>query len=567
MADEKEIRSRNFLEEIIEKDLESGAVKSVLTRFPPEPNGYLHIGHAKAICIDFGLAEQYGGACNLRYDDTNPSKEDDEYVRSIEQDIRWLGFEWKNKLYASDYFEYMYECAVKLIKKGLAFVCDLSADEIRRYRGTLTEPGKESPYRNRSVEENLALFKGMIDGEFADGEKVLRAKIDMASPNVNMRDPVIYRIMRAEHHRTGNKWVIYPMYDFAHPLEDAYEGITHSICTLEFEAHRPLYDWVVENCECDPAPHQYEFARLNITRTIMSKRYLKRLVDEGIVSGWDDPRMPTISGLRRRGYTPESIRDFCARVGVAKANSEVDARLLEHCVREDLNAKAPRIMAVLDPIRLVIDNYPDGKTEMMTAEDMPGGEHTHEVPFSRELYIEREDFMEEAPNSKYFRLAVGKEVRLKNAYIIKCTGVDKDENGDYALIHCEYDPLSRSGDVNSSRKVKGTLHWLSDIDAVKAEVRLYEPLINDEEAETEENQEETEETDAPKGINLNINPDSLTVIDDCLVEPYIAESKTGDTFQFLRTGYFCKDPDSTAEKSVFNRVVPLKDSWAKVSKA
>ncbi|MBQ4061306.1 MAG: glutamine--tRNA ligase/YqeY domain fusion protein [Christensenellaceae bacterium] len=551
MAEVKEVKSKNFLEEIIEKDLESGAVTSVLTRFPPEPNGYLHIGHAKAICIDFGLAMQYGGACNLRYDDTNPSKEDEEYVRSIERDIHWLGFEWKEKLYASDYFEFMYDCAVKLIKKGLAFVCDLTAEEMRQYRGTLTEPGTPSPYRDRSVEENLKLFEEMREGKYADGEKVLRAKIDMASPNMNMRDPVIYRIMRAEHHRTGNKWVIYPMYDFAHPLEDAYEKISHSICTLEFEAHRPLYDWVVENCECVPAPHQYEFARLNITRTIMSKRYLKRLVDEGIVSGWDDPRMPTISGLRRRGYTPESIRDFCARVGVAKANSEVDARLLEHCVREDLNEKADRIMAVLDPVKLVIDNYPDGKTEMMTAENKPGSEETHEVPFSKNLYIEREDFMEVAPNNKYFRLAVGKEVRLKNAYIIRCTGVDKDEDGNITLIHCEYDPLSKSGDVNSARKVKGTLHWVEADTALKATVRLYDYLLTEEEADD---------------YMDRFNKDSLKVLES-VIEPHALTLEKEDKLQFMRQGYFVADEkEFSKDNLVFNKIVSLKDSFVKAMK-
>ncbi len=473
----EETVSKNFLEEIIEKDLETGAVKSVLTRFPPEPNGYLHIGHAKSICINFGLAQQYGGKCNLRYDDTNPSKEDVEYVESIERDIKWLGFSWNKKIFASDYFEYMYECAEKLIKKGLAFVCDLNAEEIRATRGTLTEPGKESPYRNRTVEENLTLFRQMREGKFADGQKVLRAKIDMASPNFNMRDPVIYRIMHTSHHRTGDAWCIYPMYDFAHPLEDACEGITHSICTLEFEDHRPLYDWVIKNCECENVPHQYEFARLGLTQTIMSKRYLKKLVEEGAVSGWDDPRMPTISGLRRRGYTPAAIRDFCGRIGVAKANSEVDVRLLEHCVREDLNLNAPRIMAVLRPLKLVIDNYPEGKTELLTAADMPEGESTHEVPFSRELYIEQEDFLETAPNNKYFRLAVGKEVRLKNAYIIKCESVEKDENGNYTLVHCTYDPLSKTGDVNSGRKVKGTLHWVDAKTAVKATVRMYDYLL------------------------------------------------------------------------------------------
>ncbi|MBQ9941815.1 MAG: glutamine--tRNA ligase/YqeY domain fusion protein, partial [Christensenellaceae bacterium] len=471
------VRSRNFVEEIIDADLAAGRCDHVHTRFPPEPNGYLHIGHAKAICLNFGLAKQYGGKCNLRYDDTNPAKEDEEYVRSIEEDIKWLGFNWDEKLYASDYFQYMYDCAVKLIKKGLAFVCDLTAEEIRAHRGTLTEPGKESPYRNRSVEENLALFEGMKNGQFADGEKVLRAKIDMASPNVNMRDPVIYRITRAQHHRTGKEWIIYPMYDFAHPLEDAYEAITHSVCTLEFEDHRPLYDWVVENCECEATPHQYEFARLNLTQTIMSKRYLKKLVDEGVVSGWDDPRMPTISGLRRRGFTPAAIRDFCDRIGVAKANSEVDVRLLEHCVREDLNAHAPRLMAVLRPLKLIIENYPEGQTETFMAEDLPGSESTHPVTFSRELYIEQEDFMEEAPNKKYFRLALGKEVRLKNAYIIKGERVEKDENGNVTCVYCSYDPLSKTGDVNAGRKIKGTLHWVNSADAVDATVRLYDYLL------------------------------------------------------------------------------------------
>lgn len=549
----EETVSKNFLEEIIEKDLETGAVKSVLTRFPPEPNGYLHIGHAKSICINFGLAQQYGGKCNLRYDDTNPSKEDVEYVESIERDIKWLGFSWNKKIFASDYFEYMYECAEKLIKKGLAFVCDLNAEEIRATRGTLTEPGKESPYRNRTVEENLTLFRQMREGRFADGQKVLRAKIDMASPNFNMRDPVIYRIMHTSHHRTGDAWCIYPMYDFAHPLEDACEGITHSICTLEFEDHRPLYDWVIKNCECENVPHQYEFARLGLTQTIMSKRYLKKLVEEGAVSGWDDPRMPTISGLRRRGYTPAAIRDFCGRIGVAKANSEVDVRLLEHCVREDLNLNAPRIMAVLRPLKLVIDNYPEDKTELLTAADMPEGESTHEVPFSRELYIEQEDFLETAPNNKYFRLAVGKEVRLKNAYIIKCESVEKDENGNYTLVHCTYDPLSKTGDVNSGRKVKGTLHWVEAKTAVKATVRMYDYLLK-------------EFDGVNKDFMDRLNENSLETLTS-YIEPHILTAKPGDRFQFMRMGYFCCDEkEFTPENVVINKIVSLKDSFAKAMK-
>lgn len=549
----EETVSKNFLEEIIEKDLETGAVKSVLTRFPPEPNGYLHIGHAKSICINFGLAQQYGGKCNLRYDDTNPSKEDVEYVESIERDIKWLGFSWNKKIFASDYFEYMYECAEKLIKKGLAFVCDLNAEEIRATRGTLTEPGKESPYRNRTVEENLTLFRQMREGKFADGQKVLRAKIDMASPNFNMRDPVIYRIMHTSHHRTGDAWCIYPMYDFAHPLEDACEGITHSICTLEFEDHRPLYDWVIKNCECENVPHQYEFARLGLTQTIMSKRYLKKLVEEGAVSGWDDPRMPTISGLRRRGYTPAAIRDFCGRIGVAKANSEVDVRLLEHCVREDLNLNAPRIMAVLRPLKLVIDNYPEDKTELLTAADMPEGESTHEVPFSRELYIEQEDFLETAPNNKYFRLAVGKEVRLKNAYIIKCESVEKDENGNYTLVHCTYDPLSKTGDVNSGRKVKGTLHWVEAKTAVKATVRMYDYLLK-------------EFDGVNKDFMDRLNENSLETLTS-YIEPHILTAKPGDRFQFMRMGYFCCDEkEFTPENVVINKIVSLKDSFAKAMK-
>lgn len=546
-----EIKSRNFLQEIIDRDLESGLHTSVLTRFPPEPNGYLHIGHAKAICLNFGLAQQYGGACNLRYDDTNPAKEDEEYVHSIERDIKWLGFKWKDKLYASDYFEYMYDRAVLLIKKGLAYVCELSADQIREYRGTLTEPGKESPYRNRSVEENLDLFARMRAGEFKDGERVLRAKVDMKSPNMNMRDPVIYRIVHSAHHRTGDKWCIYPMYDFAHPLEDAYEGITHSICTMEFEDHRPIYDWVIANCECEHVPHQYEFARLNITRTIMSKRYLRRLVDEGIVDGWDDPRMPTISGLRRRGYTPESIRDFCERIGVAKANSEVDAKLLEHCVREHLGETAPRVMAVLRPLKLIIENYPEGQTELMSCEDLPGSESFHEMPFSRELYIEQEDFMEQAPNSKYFRLALGKEVRLKNAYIIKGERVEKDENGNITAVYCTYDPLSKTGDVNSKRKIKGTLHWVDASEAADATVRMYDYLL-------------TEETEGD--FMERLNPNSIEVL-SAKIEPHLLSAKPGDRFQFMRMGYFCADSkEHSAEQPTFNKIVSLKDSFAKAMK-
>lgn len=557
MAENSEVRApeekktRNFIEEIIDADLQSGRVKEVITRFPPEPNGYLHIGHAKAICLNFSLAQQYNGKCNLRYDDTNPAKEDEEYVRSIEEDIHWLGFSWANKLYASDYFDYMFERAVLLIKKGLAYVCDLSAEEIRAYRGTLTEPGKNSPWRERSVEENLELFYGMRDGKFADGQKVLRAKIDMSSPNLNMRDPVLYRILRSEHHRTDNRWIIYPMYDYAHPLEDAYEGITHSICTLEFEAHRPLYDWVIEHCECEPAPHQYEFARLNLTRTIMSKRYLKMLVEQGVVSGWDDPRMPTISGLRRRGYTPASIRDFCSRIGVAKANSEVEAALLEHCVREDLNAHAPRLMGVLRPLKLIIENYPEGKTEWMEAEDLPGGQTSHQVPFSRELYIEQEDFMEVAPNKKYFRLAIGKEVRLKNAYIIKCERVQKDEKGNLEAVICTYDPLSKSGDVNAARKVKGTLHWVEAKTAIPAEYRLYDYLLQEE----------------GKGDFMErLNPNSLQVLHG-YIEPEIQKAKREDRFQLMRMGYFCADRwDFSPEHVVLNQIVGLKDTFAKAVK-
>ena len=533
--------SRNFIEEIIDADLESGKVKKVITRFPPEPNGYLHLGHAKSICLNFGLAKKYGGECNLRFDDTNPVKEDIEYINSIKADIEWLGFKWAKECYGSDYFEYMIECAKKLISKGLAFVCELTPEEMREYRGTLTEPGKNSPFRDRSIEENMDLFCRMIAGEFEDGSKVLRAKIDMASPNLNMRDPIIYRIVRATHHRTGDDYCVYPMYDFAHPLEDAVEGITHSVCTMEFEDHRPLYDWFVENCECENVPHQYEFARLNVNHMIMSKRYLKRLVDDGNVTGWDDPRMPTLSGLRRRGYPAEAIWDFCERIGVAKANSEVDIRLLEHCVRENLNANAERVMGVIDPVKVKIINYPEGKTEVLTAENLPGSEKTHEVSFSGELYIEKEDFMEVKPNNKFFRLCVGGEVRLKNAYIIKCESVVKDENGEVTEILCTYDLDSKTGGATANRKVKGTLHWADAKTAVRAKVRLYDYLIDDE---------------------GEINPDSLVEMKDALVEPYAVSVKEGERFQFMRQGYFVFD-GKDEDKYIFNRIVSLKDSFAK----
>ncbi len=536
-------KSRNFIEEIIDADLASGRVKTVITRFPPEPNGYLHIGHAKSICLNFGLAEQYGGYCNLRFDDTNPVKEDIEYINAIRRDIEWLGFKWKSELYGSDYFEYMYECAVTLIKKGLAYVCELTAEQIKEYRGTLTEPGKNSPYRDRGIEESLSLFERMRTGGFADGERVLRAKIDMASPNLNMRDPVIYRIVHASHPHTGDKWCIYPMYDFAHPLEDAVEEISHSICTMEFEDHRPLYDWFIQNCECKATPHQYEFARLGLTHTLMSKRYLKKLVEDGVVAGWDDPRMPTISGVRRRGFTPEAIRDFCDRIGVAKANSEVDIKLLEHCVREDLNSHATRIMAVLRPLKLTITNYPEGRTETFMAEDLPGGEDKHEVTFSRNLFIEREDFMEVPPNSKYFRLYVGGEVRLKNAYIIKCERVEKDSNGNITEVFCTYDPDSSTGGPTAGRKIKGTLHWAEASTAVSATVRLYNYLFDE---------------------NTQLIPDSMTVLECVLAEPYVAQAAGKRQFQFIRQGYFCIDEaDSKPGKPVFNQIVELKDSFAK----
>jgi len=551
----------NFIHEFIDEDLKNGRVpdRIIRTRFPPEPNGYLHIGHAKAICIDFGTAEKYKGTCNLRFDDTNPSKEDVEYVESIKEDVAWLGFKWDNIYYASDFFDIMYECAVKLIKKGLAYVCDLTPEQIREYRGTLTEPGKESPYRNRSVEENLDLFERMKAGEFPDGSRVLRAKIDMASPNMNMRDPVLYRILRASHHRTGNKWCIYPMYDFAHPIEDCVEKITHSLCSLEFEDHRPLYDWVVNNVDLGVKPRQIEFARLNLSYTLMSKRKLLQLVEEGHVSGWDDPRMPTISGLRRRGYTPRSIRNFCERIGVAKTNSLVDYALLEHCIREDLNASAPRVMAVLRPLKVVIDNYPEGKIEWFDVENNPENPEmgTRKVPFSRELYIEQEDFMENPPN-KFFRLAPGREVRLKNSYFIKCERVVKDEGtGEIIELHCTYDPETRGGNALDGRKVKGTLHWVSASHAVDAEVRLYDHLF------TIPNPADLGEDD---DYRKYLNPKSLEVLKNCKLEPGLADAEPGSRYQFLRLGYFCVDTvDSKKGSLVFNRIVGLKDSWAKVA--
>ncbi len=555
------VQSVNFIQSIINQDNETNVYNGrVHTRFPPEPNGYLHIGHAKSICLNFGIAQQYGGLCNLRFDDTNPAKEDVEYVESIKEDVRWLGFDWEDReYYASDYFEQLYQYAVKLIKMGKAYVCDLSADEIRDYRGTLTQPGKNSPYRDRSVEENLDLFQRMRAGEFPDGSRVLRAKIDMASPNLNMRDPVLYRILRATHHRTGDEWCIYPMYDYAHPLSDAIEGITHSICTLEFEDHRPLYDWVIENVDPEVHPKQIEFARLNLTNTVMSKRKLRKLVEEGYVDGWDDPRMPTISGLRRRGYTPESIRDFCDRIGVAKSNSTVDIALLEHCIREDLKAKAPRVMAVLNPVKLVIENYPEGKVEYLEAENNPERPElgTRKIPFSRELYIEREDFCE-VPPPKFFRLSPGKEVRLKNAYIIKCNNVIKDEaTGEILEIHCTYDPDTKSGGPASGKKVKGTLHWVSAGHAIEAEVRLYGYLFNDEDPESEEAVDFLEK----------LNKDSLQRLFCCKLEPELSNAEPGSRYQFIRHGYFCVDTVcSKPGNLVFNRIVSLKDTWAKLMK-
>jgi len=551
----------NFVKQIILDDLETNKYDGrVHTRFPPEPNGYLHIGHAKSICLNFGLAEEFSGLCNLRFDDTNPSKEEIEYIESIIEDIRWLGFDWEDRLYyASDYFEKMYENAVQLIKKGMAYVCDLSADEIRDYRGTLTEPGKESPYRNRSVEENLDLFECMRAGEFPDGSRTLRAKIDMAAPNLNMRDPVMYRILHAAHHRTGDNWCIYPTYDWAHGLEDSIEGITHSICTLEFEAHRPLYDWFLDELEAYH-PQQIEFARLFLNYTLMSKRKLLRLVHDGHVSGWDDPRMPTISGLRRRGYSPQSIRDFCERIGVAKANSIVDIALLEHCLRLDLNKRAPRVMAVLRPLKLVIDNYPDDQVEQLEAVNNPEDSTMgiRKVPFSKVLYIEKDDFREDPPK-KFFRLAPGQEVRLRYGYYIKCIDVVKDEKtGEIKELHCTYDPETRGGWAPDERKVKATLHWVSAAHAIQAEVRLYDHLFT---------KEDPEEVNAGEDFTANLNPNSLEVLTSCQLEPSLANAKPGDNYQFERLGYFCVDPDSSDDKLVFNRTATLRDTWAKIEKA
>ena len=550
---ENETVSKNFIEQEIDKDLAEGVYDHVCTRFPPEPNGYLHIGHAKSILLNYGLAQEYDGEFHMRFDDTNPTKEKMEFVDSIKEDIKWLGADWKQHLYfASDYFDQMYDCAVKLIKKGKAYVCDLTAEEIRQYRGTLTEAGKESPYRSRSVEENLQLFEEMRDGKYEDGTKVLRAKIDMASPNINMRDPVIYRVAHMTHHNTGDKWCIYPMYDFAHPIEDAIEGITHSICTLEFEDHRPLYDWVVRECEFTMPPRQIEFAKLYLTNVVTGKRYIKKLVEDKIVDGWDDPRLVSIAALRRRGFTPESIKMFIEMCGISKAQSSVDYAMLEYCIREDLKLKKSRMMAVLDPIKLVIDNYPEGQIEYLDVPNNLENEElgTRKVPFCRELYIERDDFMEEPPK-KYFRLFPDNEVRLMSAYFVKCVGYEKDEDGNVTVVHCTYDPETKSGSGFTGRKVKGTIHWVAAPTAQKAEVRLYENLVDEE-----------------KGVynkedgSLNLNPNSLTILKECYVEPSFQDAKAYDSFQFVRTGYFCIDAkDSTTENLVFNRIVSLKSSF------
>ena len=547
-----ETNSSNFIKNIVINDLETGKHDSIITRFPPEPNGYLHIGHAKSIFLNFGLEKEFNGKVNLRFDDTNPLKEDVEYVNSIKEDVKWLGFDWDNLYFASDYFEEMYNRAVLLIKKGKAYVCDLTSEEMREYRGTLTEPGKESPYRNRSVEENLELFEKMKNGEFKDGEKVLRAKIDMSSPNINFRDPVIYRIAHSTHHNTGDKWCIYPMYAFAHPLEDAIEKITHSICTLEFEDQRPLYDWVVRECEMEATPRQIEFARLNLTNTVMSKRKLKQLVDEGVTDGWDDPRMPTISGFRRRGYTADAIRKFCSEIGVSKADSKVDSQMLDFFVREDLQAKAPLAMGILNPLKLVITNYPEGQTEMIELENNAKDETkgTRLVPFGRELYIEQEDFMEE-PVKKYFRLFPGNEVRLKGAYFVKCTDVIKDENGNVVEVHCTYDPETKSGSGFTGRKVKSTIHWVEANTAIPCEFRLYEPLILDDAPENE-----------GKHFLEQINPNSMEILQGFAEPTQIKDAKPLDKFQFVRNGFFSVDTKyTTDDKLVFNRVVPLKSSF------
>ena len=551
-AEKEEVVSKNFIEQEIDKDLAEGVYNHVQTRFPPEPNGYLHIGHAKSILLNYGLAKKYGGQFNLRFDDTNPTKEKTEFVESIIEDVKWLGADFEDRLFfASNYFEQMYECAVFLIKKGKAFVCDLTADEIREYRGDFKTPGKESPYRNRSIEENLKLFEEMKEGKYQDGEKVLRAKIDMASPNINMRDPVIYRVARMSHHNTGDKWCIYPMYDFAHPIEDAVEHITHSICTLEFEDHRPLYDWVVRECEFENPPRQIEFAKLYLTNVVTGKRYIKKLVEDRIVDGWDDPRLVSIAALRRRGYTPEAIRMFVDLVGVSKANSSVDYAMLEYCIREDLKLKKPRMMAILDPVKLVIDNYPEDTIEYLDApnnlENPELGER--KLPFGKELYIEREDFMEE-PVKKYFRLFPGNEVRLMNAYFVTCTGCEKDENGNVTVVHCTYDPETKSGSGFTARKVKGTIHWVAAKTAVTVECRLYENIVDEEKGKLNEDG------------SLNLNPNSLTIIKNCYVEPALAEAKPYDSSQFVRNGFFCADcKDSTPEHLVFNRIVSLKSSF------
>ena len=543
--------SRNFIEQMIDKDLAEGVYDTVHTRFPPEPNGYLHIGHAKSILLNAGLARQYGGKFNLRFDDTNPTKEKQEFVDSIKADVKWLGADWEDRLFfASDYFDQMYEAAVKLIKKGKAYVSDLSADEIREYRGTLTEPGKEDPSAGRSVEENLTLFENMKNGMYPDGEKVLRARIDMASPNMNMRDPVIYRVAHMSHHNTGDKWCIYPMYDFAHPIEDAIEGITHSICTLEFEDHRPLYDWVVRELEYPVPPRQIEFAKMYLTNVVTGKRYIKRLVEDGIVDGWDDPRLVSIAALRRRGFTPESIQMFVDLCGVSKSNSSVDYAMLEYCIREDLKLKRPRVMAVLDPIKLVIDNYPEGQTELLEAPNNLENEAlgNRQIPFGRELYIEREDFMEEPPK-KYFRLFPGNEVRLMNAYFVTCTGFEKDENGNVTVVHCTYDPETKSGSGFNARKVKGTIHWVYAPEALRATVRLYENIIDEEKGVYNEDG------------SLNLNPNSLTV-KECFLEPSLKDAKPYESFQFVRQGFFCVDyKDSKPGEPVFNRIVSLKSSF------
>lgn len=544
----------SFIQDIIDEDMKNNTYGGrVHTRFPPEPNGYLHIGHAKAICIDFGIAEAYGGLCNLRFDDTNPTKEEVEYVESIKDDIHWLGFDWGDRLfYASNYFEQLYQYAIKLIEQGKAYVCDLNAEQIREFRGTLKEPGRHSPYRDRSIAENLDLFKRMRAGEFADGSRVLRAKIDMASPNINMRDPVIYRILRATHHRTQDEWCIYPMYDYAHPLSDAIEGITHSLCSLEFEDHRPLYNWFLQELQIPQAPKQIEFARLNLGYTITSKRKLRRLIDEGVVNDWDDPRLPTLSGMRRRGYTPTAIREFCNRIGVAKTNSIIDISQLEHCQREELNAHAQRVMAVLKPLKVVITNYPEGQTEYFDSENNPEDTTagTRKIPFSRVIYIEQDDFMENPPR-KYFRLAPGREVRLKSAYYIKCEEVVKDASGAIVELRCTYDPDSRGGTTADGRRVQGTLHWVSAAHAVPAEVRLYNQLFL------------TEDPEQGGDFMVNVNPDSLQLITECLVEPGLREADLGQRFQFMRQGYFCLDPDTKTDKLVFNRIVSLKDTWSK----